>query len=82
MRDELGYTGALVLSPEGHKWRDVWHVHGLAERFDWRNALISFAHLTRSTNGLELRRVQPGAVQYVMKYALKDESSVHQLIQL
>jgi len=81
LEDDLDYHGSLVLSPEGHRWRDVWHVHGLAERFSWKDALYEYAKETKSRNGLDLKRAVPEAVPYVMKYALKDDS-VHQFIRL
>lgn len=78
----MGYDGSYVISPEGHRWRDVYHAHVLLERCDWRAVSHEYTRLTDSVVGLDLGRSTDGAVAYALKYALKDGLSEHQLIQL
>ena len=71
--DRLGYNGALVVSPEGHKWRDVYHVHGLTERVDWRR-LHAAMREECGPGSLNIGRATAGAMAYALKYTLKDDS--------
>jgi hypothetical protein len=70
---DLGYTGALVLAPEGHKWRDVYHAHVLAEHIDWGRLHAAY-HAECGAGNLQVGKATGGAVAYACKYSLKSGS--------
>lgn len=79
--DGLHYDGAEVIAPEGHRWRNVYHVHFLAEYLDWR--ALHAAHRDAAPGcGLKICPATAGALAYSLKYALKRDLSEFHVIRL